>query len=383
MPPSSTLSPVARWLLILILTAGIYFFYGFLIPVLAALIIGFASWPLFDRLLRICKGNTALAASIAVTFVLIAIVAPLGLLIYYGITEIIRGIAWVSEFRLNGFAPPEGIKDLPFAGPWLYLQWTDFVAQPLALGDIFQFISGEHISNISRAALATGRWVFDFALSMVFVLITLFFLYKDGQSLVGQLDTIGERILPERWNRISRVVPETVSSTVTGMTLIAIGEGIVLGTAYSLAGIESALLLGIVTGVMALVPGGAPLAMTSVSLYLVLNGSVFAGIALFLWGTIELFVVDKTIRPKLVGGPIRLPFLPTLFGLIGGVKTMGIVGLFIGPVLMALLVSIWREWVISSRDTLRLREQSEQSEQSEQKSEVRSQESESKIARSA
>ena len=79
--------------------------------------------------------------------------------------------------------------------------------------------------------------------------------------------------------------------------------------------------------------------------YLVASGSAVAGIALFLWGSIELFIVDKTLRPKLVGGPIKLPFLPTFFGLIGGVKTMGFLGLFIGPVLMALLVAIWREWV--------------------------------------
>jgi predicted PurR-regulated permease PerM len=47
-----------------------------------------------------------------------------------------------------------------------------------------------------------------------------------------------------------------------------------------------------------------------------------------------------------VGGPVKLPFLPTFFGLVGGVKTMGIVGLFIGPVLMALMVALWREWVL-------------------------------------
>ncbi len=58
----------------------------------------------------------------------------------------------------------------------------------------------------------------------------------------------------------------------------------------------------------------------------------------------ELFVVDKTIRPVLVGGPVKLPFLPTFFGLVGGIETMGIVGLFVGPVLMALLVAMWREW---------------------------------------
>jgi len=96
---------------------------------------------------------------------------------------------------------------------------------------------------------------------------------------------------------------------------------------------------------MALIPGGAPLSFTLVSLYLLASGSPAAGIGLFIWGSVELFIVDKTIRPRLVGGPIKLPFLPTFFGLVGGVKTMGFLGLFIGPVLMALLVAVWREWV--------------------------------------
>jgi predicted PurR-regulated permease PerM len=133
------------------------------------------------------------------------------------------------------------------------------------------------------------------------------------------------------------------------MTLIAIGEGIVLGTAYWIAGVPSPVTLGVITGVMALIPGGAPLSFTLVSAYLVASGSPLAGIALFAWGATELFIVDKTLRPKLVGGPIKLPFLPTFFGLIGGVKTMGFLGLFIGPVLMALLVAIWREWLHEMR----------------------------------
>ena len=105
------------------------------------------------------------------------------------------------------------------------------------------------------------------------------------------------------------------------MTLIAIGEGIVLGLAYKIAGVPSSFLLGVLTGFMAMIPGGAPLSVTLVSLYLLASGRPIAAIGLFAWGAIELFIVDKTLRPKLVGGPIRLPFLPTLFGLIGGVKT--------------------------------------------------------------
>ena len=77
------------------------------------------------------------------------------------------------------------------------------------------------------------------------------------------------------------------------------------------------------------------------------SGHLWAGVGLFAWGSIELFIVDKTLRPRLVGGPVKLPFLPTFFGLVGGVKTMGLVGLFVGPVLMALLVAIWREWLHS------------------------------------
>lgn len=79
------------------------------------------------------------------------------------------------------------------------------------------------------------------------------------------------------------------------------------------------------------VRGGAPLSFTLVSIYLVASGAMIEGVALFIWGSVELFIVDKTVRPRLVGGPIKLPFLPTFFGLVGGVKTMGFLGLFIGP----------------------------------------------------
>ena len=177
------------------------------------------------------------------------------------------------------------------------------------------------------------------------MMIVLFCVYRDGASFAVQIDKLGERVLPKRWERFSRIVPETVSATVTGMTLIAIGEGIVLGVAYWIAGAPSPITLGVLTGIMALIPGGAPLSFTLVSLYLLGTGSPVAAAALFTWGTTELFIVDKTLRPKIVGGPIKLPFLPTFFGLVGGVKTMGLLGLFIGPVLMALLVAIWREWL--------------------------------------
>lgn len=335
----------ARWLLILIVAAGVYFFHGFLVPVLAALIIAFASWPLYRRLLAAVGGSRTIAATCAILLILAFLVVPIALASSYAFNEIHDWVIWALEANRVGASTPHWIVTLPVIGEWLNEQWTLSLDHPGGIGELIQLVSGANIGSIYRGVVAAGGSAFSLLLALLFMLIALFFTYRDGEAFAAQIDRIGERILPTRWERISRVVPATISSTVTGMTLIAIGEGVVLGTAYWLAGVPSPVTLGALTGLMALIPGGAPLSFTLVSIYLVASGSPFAGLALFTWGTVELFIVDKTLRPKLVGGPIKLPFLPTFFGLVGGVKTMGFVGLFVGPVLMALLVAIWREWV--------------------------------------
>jgi predicted PurR-regulated permease PerM len=335
----------ARWLLILIVAAGVYFFHGFLVPVLAALVIAFASWPLYRRLLQGVGGNRTLAATFAILFILAFLVVPIALAGTYAIHEVREWLTWALETNRNGAPTPHWIAALPIVGDWLNEQWTVAIGHPGGIGEVIQLVSGANIGSIYRGVLAAGGSAFGLLLTLLFMMIALFFAYRDGEAFAGQVDRLGERILPSRWERISRVVPATISSTVTGMTIIAIGEGVVLGIAYWLAGVPSPVTLGVLTGIMALIPGGAPLSFTLVSIYLAASGSLFAGGALFLWGAVELFIVDKTLRPKLVGGPIKLPFLPTFFGLVGGVKTMGFLGLFIGPVLMALLVAIWREWL--------------------------------------
>jgi len=340
-PPLSA----ARWLLVLVFAAGAYFFHGFLVPVLAALVIAFASWPLYRRLLAAVGGNRTVAATLAILFILAFLVVPISLAGSYAIHEVREWVTWAIQTNHDGAPTPHWIATLPVIGGWLNEQWMDNINHPGGIGELIQLVSGANIGSIYRGVLAAGGSAFGLLLTMLFMLIALFFAYRDGEAFAAQVDRLGERILPARWERISRVVPATISSTVTGMTIIAIGEGVVLGVAYSLAGVPSPVTLGALTGIMALIPGGAPLSFTLVSIYLAASGSVFAGAALFTWGAVELFIVDKTLRPKLVGGPIKLPFLPTFFGLIGGVKTMGFLGLFIGPVLMALLVAIWREWL--------------------------------------
>ncbi|MFT4012290.1 MAG: AI-2E family transporter [Paracoccus sp. (in: a-proteobacteria)] len=342
--PLLTNISAARWLLLAIVVASIYFFHGFIVPVLAATVIGLASWPLRNRGVHQLGLGRTLTATAMVLLLVCFLVVPIAMALVYAFRELRDWISWAILVNAAGAPTPHWMLDLPQLGPWLDEQWRNYIGHPGGISEIVQAISGSNIGTIYRGAVTAGSLTFHLALTLLFMLITLFVLYRDGDRLVGQLDRVGAGILPDRWDRLSRVVPATISATVTGMTLIAIGEGVILGTAYWIAGVPSPVTFGVITGFMALIPGGAPLCFTLVSIYLVASGTPFAGLGLFLWGAVELFVVDKTIRPLLVGGPVKLPFLPTFFGLIGGVKTMGIVGLFVGPVLMALLVSIWREW---------------------------------------
>jgi predicted PurR-regulated permease PerM len=254
--PSST---VARVLIVLVLLAGVYFFHGFIVPVLAALVIGFASWPLYRRLLAAIGGSRTLGASIALVLVLSFIVIPITLASVYAMKEVRVWAAWAVHANTDGAAVPLWLTGLPFAGDMLSEQWTRYLSHPGGLGELVQAVSGSNIGNIYRGVITFGATAFQALLTLLFMLITLFFVYRNGEGLVAQLDRVGERILPERWERVSRIVPLTISSTVTGMTIIAIGEGIVLGIAYWIAGVPSPVTLGVITGIMALIPGGAPL----------------------------------------------------------------------------------------------------------------------------
>lgn len=336
---------LARWLLVIVLAAFAYFFYGFIVPVLAATVICFASWPILLYLDRRLGMHRKIAAGLLVLLIVLFIVVPVGMALFYAFGELQSWVRWASTANSVGAPAPDWLGRLPQVGAWLTQKWDEEIGHPGAISEIVQLVSGANFGSIYRGVLTAGNLAFHLALTLVFMLIALFIFFRDGDKLVAQIDRAGQRILlPERWHRLSRIVPAMITATVTGMTLIAIGEGVVLGVAYWIAGVSSPVILGVITAFMALVPGGAPLAFTLVSIYLMASSSTFAGLALFSWGCIELFVVDKTIRPMLVGGPVKLPFLPTFFGLIGGVETMGIVGLFIGPVLMALIVAMWREW---------------------------------------
>lgn len=339
-----TANPVAKWIIILILVLGVVFFHGFLVPALGAMIITFVTWRPYSDLVRFCRGNTMISASLATAFIVLVIIIPFFWLVHYLYGEVVLLRAWLIEANTFGIPTPNWVLNLPY-GDQINTYWMTYLGTPNGIHDFFAEIGLAKLGYLATVTRSVTKSFSALGFTILFMMIILFFCYKDGRRFSRQLDKVGERVFPGRWKRISRIVPTLVSSTVSGMVIIAIGEGIVFGVVYYFVGAPMPVTLGIITGIFALIPGGAPLSMTMVSLYLAGTGEYTHGIILFCWGGMQLFIVDKTIRPRLVGGSVKLPFLPTILGLVGGVKTMGIIGLFIGPVVMALLVALWREWV--------------------------------------
>ena len=143
-PPISA----ARWLLVLVALAGIYFFHGFLVPVLAALVIGFASWPVYTRLLRQVGGNTTLGATIAIILILAFLVVPIFIAASYTASEIREWFGWAVHVNKAGAPVPDWIAALPGVGPWLGEQWVKYIGTPGAIGEVIQLVSGANIGNI-------------------------------------------------------------------------------------------------------------------------------------------------------------------------------------------------------------------------------------------
>ncbi|MFV0256435.1 AI-2E family transporter [Candidatus Liberibacter solanacearum] len=342
---------IMRWTIIFIVLACIYFLKGFFAPVLTALIIGFASWPIYSLFISKEEKSFTLEATIATLTIILLFIIPLLFFSYYTTLEIKNLASYVALVNEKGIPKPSWLSHIPGGGVWVSGLWTKYLSPPQSLMTLTENILTTNGTQITYKFVSYfSNCIFDYFLSIIFMLIALFFFYRDGLSMSLQLDSLGGYLLPVYWEKISRIIPKVIRSTFVGMTVVAIGEGLVLGSAYWIAGVPSYTALGVITAVMAMIPGGAPVSFTAVSIYLVIKGSITNAILLFSWGAIELFIVDKTLRPFLVGGPIRLPFLPTFFGLVGGVRTMGVLGLFIGPVIMALMTVIWKESILAIRE---------------------------------
>jgi predicted PurR-regulated permease PerM len=316
----------------------------FVLPLLWAAILCIATWPLYRRALRFTGGREILAAALVTLLAALVFITPLVL----GVTQAARQAPALAQLvagaNTEGLAAPEWLHRIPMAGDAVYNWWQATLGQPHGLAHLLQDGSVGRMQSASEVLKRIGSGLLHRLIDIGFAFLCLFFFYKDGQALQGQTDAIGAHLIgAQRWTLYSLKVPTAVRATVNGLVLVGLAEGFLLGIGYQFAGVPSAVLWAAATGVLAIIPFGAPLAFGAVCLLLLYQGNGAAAAAVAAWGFVVLFVADHFVRPAIIGNATKLPFLAVLLGILGGVETLGLIGLFVGPVVITLFVTLWHE----------------------------------------
>jgi len=342
--PSPYAQRVARVVLVIALAGlGAWILYRFLAALVWAGVLAIALWPFYRRLLRTLpqRAESVVAPLLATLLTGLVFTVPFVYVAIEGAREAHVIVQYLGEAQHNGVPVPAWIPQLPAIGHIAEEWWLANLSEPNAAKELLGSINPR---SLAASARLYGAEVVHRLIIFGFTLLTLFFLFRNGSFFSGQLLRLSDRVFGPDGERIGRGMVQAVLATVNGLVLVGLGEGAVMGIAYIIAGLPHPVSVAALTGVLAVIPFGAPVAFGAAALYLAATGDTIAGAAVFCVGLAVVFVADHFIRPVIIGGAARLPFLWVLLGILGGLETFGIIGLFLGPAIMAALISVWRDW---------------------------------------
>src|SRR3954447_911258 len=307
-------------------------------------ILAVALWPLYLRLApRGSAGPSTLAAFIFTLIVALILFTPMALAVYQVAHQGDVLIGWLKKAGESGIEVPDWIARLPLAAEGMQQWWRDNLSDPKAATAWLKTVNAENASDLVRTL---GGQMLHRLFLLFFSLLTLFVLLRNGRSIASRFLETSDRLFGEAGEGLIKKMVDATRGTVNGTVLVAVGEGLLIGVGYLIAGVPNAVLFTIFTTAFAMLPFGAWLAFTTAAVILVAGGgSGLAAAGVFCWGAIVMLAGDHFVWPTLVGGSARLPFLIAFVGIFGGLAAFGLFGLFLGPVIMAALLTVWREWI--------------------------------------
>jgi len=318
----------------------------FLTPLAWAVVIALTIWPAYRKFCAsIGAEPSGVVAPLSFTLIVgLVLFLPVGLAIHQASQESQTLTQSLADIRQNGIPAPEWLVQMPL-GEHGMRWWQANLSDPRSINDLL----GGSLDKEAAAAWtrALGGQLLHRLFLFVLALICLFVILQNGAWIGNRVMDTADRLLGDPGERLASKMVETVRGTVNGTVIVAVAEGVIIGAAYVVAGVPSPLLFALLTIAFAMVPLGAWVVFTSAALLLAFQGgSVFAATAVFFFGAIVMLIGDTFVWPTIVGNQARLPFLAALIGIFGGLQTFGLIGLFVGPMILAALWTMWREWLL-------------------------------------
>ena len=333
---------ISMGLTVSIVAMAVFIIHRFIPSLAWGAVIATATYPLYRRFRKYCGLWDNIVAFLFTFIVALFLFIPLTWLATILLKEIQLFINYLQIINRSGGQAPNFLTDLPVVGHEIKSYWESNIGKP---GDVRNLLATTHLSlaPVSYYAKQIGSNLLHRSVQLGFTILSLFFFYRDGDRLFTEINHVGEFCLGRRWFRYADKLPEALRATINGTIVVGIGVGLLMGLCYYLVGFPAPTLVGFITAFAAMIPFLVPVVFAIVSLIVFAKGSLIAALIVIFWGTLVMFIADHFVKPVLIGGAIRLPFLAVLFGILGGVETLGLLGLFVGPIIMVLFITLWHE----------------------------------------
>lgn len=312
----------------------------FVSALLWAAILVFSTWPAFLLLRDRVRLGPTWAASVMVILEFLLIGLPLVLVAPTDRASIDRLQEAVQGLVGQGLPNFNWISSIPLVGETLHNTWVSWQQDLTGLTDAIQPYAG----TIAQAALSVLLAVLSGIAELLVAIALAFFFYRDGPAIAAAARRLSDRLAGPASLRLFKLTGDVTRGVVYGLLGTALVQGLMTTFGLWIAGVPQPVLLGFITGVISILPVGAPLVWIPATLWLLGQGSIGWGIFMGLYGALGISSVDNFIRPWLISRGADLPLLLTLLGALGGVFAFGFLGLFLGPVVLAVGYTLLRDW---------------------------------------
>ncbi|MFT8244531.1 AI-2E family transporter [Roseomonas sp. BN140053] len=323
-------------------------------PFLSALawaaILAYSTWPAYRLLTTRARLSPNLAAGVMVLVMFLVLGVPLALAAPTSGEDVQRLRGTVERLVSGGLSGGgDLLGSIPFVGGFLRARWEEL---DLDLSGLFSMVQ-PYVGSTAQLLLSGLLALLSGLAELLMAIALTFFFYRDGLRIAGAVESLAEKMAGPRGRHLVVLAGSVTQGVVYGLLGTAVVQGLMTGFGFWLAGIPQPVLWGIAAGLISILPIGAPVVWIPGAIYLFVQGSTGWGIFMLVYGAGGISSVDNFIRPWLIARGADLPLLLTILGALGGAFAFGFLGLFLGPVLLALGFTLLKEWADEGRSLRR------------------------------
>lgn len=329
----------------ILMAASIWILRPFLTSIVWATIIVVATWPILRKLEKQLSGRRGLAVAVMTAALLLIVFIPLTLavLTIFNNAEDIAA-RFKSLAMLAVSPPPEWLERIPLAGGKISAKWQEFAALS---PDERSAIAAPYARKALQWFLAQAGGVAAMILQFLLTVIIAAVMYAGGEKGAAGVLAFARRLAGRRGEEVTILAEKAIRSVALGIVLTALIQTAISGAGLVIAGVPAAVLLTAVVFMLCLAQLGPALVLVPSVIWLYWKGDPLWGTVLLVFSIIAL-TIDNVIRPILIRKGADLPLIMIFAGVIGGLIAFGVIGLFIGPVLLAVTYTLLKAWVSES-----------------------------------